>query len=100
MKTFHVKLDHDGIRELLSSGGMLKLVEGQAQSVASKANGDHYRGFSVSSEVVPKGRGGYNPLYQGRAMAWVNTSTPEAKRLQAQDMTLSKAVFSSGSVSR
>lgn len=93
--TMRVKLDSDGIREFLMSEGVADMVKGVADEVASRANGDRFRGFD--SNIAIRGKGGqsrYKPAWQGRAIGYVRTVTPEAKRLEAQEKTLERVVSS------
>jgi len=83
-----VVLNHDGIRNLLTSGAIGSAVEGAAHAVADAA-GDGYevgegRVMEGSSVAEFKGRIGYS----------VYTATDEARLDNAENHTLYKAVQS------
>lgn len=92
-RKLEVHLDSDGIREFLSSSEMESLVKGFADKIAGAANGEYDRGFHASSAILPKGsRSSYDKRFQGRASGFVSTATPQAKRLEATEKTLEKAI--------
>lgn len=76
-----IELNRDGIRELLMSDAIAKECEKAAQSIASRAG----EGFEVS-ELRKMGYGG------GRVGYTVRTDTYEARKAEATDKVLSKAV--------
>lgn len=74
MSNFKFVLDYGGVRELLHSDGMVKVLEGYAGSVASKAG----KGYKVKQMPT-------------RAIV-VETSTKEAEKDNLKNNTLLKAV--------
>lgn len=76
-----IELNHEGIKQLLSSQPIADECEKAAQEIAKRA-GD---GFEVS-EQKRRGYGG------GRVGFVVYTDTDEAREAEAEDKVLSKAV--------
>lgn len=76
-----IELNHDGIRELLSSAPIAAECEKAAQRIADRAGA----GFVVTSQKKA-GFGG------GRTSYGVATATNAARRAEADEKRLSKAV--------
>lgn len=78
-----IELNHDGIRELLSSAPIAAECEKAAEKIADKAGS----GFVVTSQKKA-GFGG------GRTSYGVEAATDEARLAEAEDKVLLKAVSS------
>ena len=78
---FRLVLDHDGIRELISSGAIAKECKKAAEAIASRAGA----GFEVVGPQDLRFGG-------GRVGYGVRAATEKAKVKEANDGTLSKAV--------
>lgn len=76
-----IELNHDGIRELLSSAPIAAECEKAAERIASKAGA----GFVVTSQKKADFGG-------GRTSYGVATATQAARRAEAEEKRLSKAV--------
>lgn len=81
-----VKLNHDGIREMLYSDGVAGAVKDAAERVARAAG----EGYEVTEKQDRYG----SKLYPGRVGYGVKTATYEAMLDEAVNGTLSKAVQS------
>lgn len=79
-----IKINSDGLRQALQSEAVQQLLEQSAKRIADEA-GD---GFEPEVKVM----GGSSKM--GRAMGYVRTVTPEAKRSQALNHDLQRAVSS------
>lgn len=76
-----IELNHDGIRELLMSAPIAAECEKAAQAIASRA-GDGFEVVGPQSLGYGGGRAGYG----------VAATTYEARKAEAEDGALSKAV--------
>jgi hypothetical protein len=76
-----IELDHDGIRELLQSAAIGGEVQKAAQRIASEA-GEGFEVTTAQSLSFGGGRVGYG----------VKAATYEARKTEAEDKVLSKAV--------
>lgn len=78
-----IEFNSEGFRELLQSDGIRKLISDNAKAIQQRAGGDE-AGYSEHEYL-----GGYGG---GRWVATVDTATEEAKRDEAENKTLTKAV--------
>ena len=78
-----IEFNSEGFKELLQSEGMRKLVSDNAKAIQQRAGGDE-AGYSEHEYM-----GGYG---QGRWVGTVEAATEEARRDEAENKTLTKAV--------
>ena len=78
MASVRVKLNSSGIREVLRSDEVREDILRRAEAIKAAAGGDDHE---AGAEVVGN-----------RVMGWVVTATPEAKRAEAEDRTLTRAL--------
>lgn len=84
IKSVRIEVNSAGVRDILSSDGVLADLESRANRIAEAAGGSP--DFEASAQVV----GGSSKL--GRAMAYVRTATQDGRRAEAEDRALTRAI--------
>lgn len=82
VKGLRLEMNSEGVRACLSDPRVEADLLARAEAIASAAG----PGFEASSKIA----GGSSRL--GRAMAYVNPTTPDAHRAESEDFALTRAV--------